>query len=90
MKHVVFTLLTLLFIRTPLIAEQENFESHKAEVLKNIDERMTKLVEHKACVSAATDPQAMKACRDKMKDWMKAEREERKSHHKNKMHDKKD
>lgn len=89
MKYVAFTFLALLIVRAPLLADQENFESHKAEVLKNIDERMAKLVEHKACVSAATEPQAMKTCRDKMKEWMKAEREERKSHRKDKMHEKK-
>lgn len=90
MKHFLFPLTALFIAQMPLFADEMNFESHKAEVLKNIDERMAKLAEHKACVSASTEPKAMKECREKMKEWMKAEREERKEHRKERMKDKKD
>lgn len=90
MKYFLFTLTALFVTHLPLFADEHNFEAHKADVLKNIDERMTKLAEHKTCVTAATDPKAMKECREKMKEWMKAEKEERREHRRERMKDKKD
>ncbi len=44
------------------------FEDLKKNALAKIDERIAKLQEHKACVSAAADGEALKACHAKMKD----------------------
>jgi hypothetical protein len=46
----------------------ENFEAHKKEMLENVDKRIQGLQEHKTCVSAAANHDAMKACHEKMKD----------------------
>lgn len=54
-----------------------NFEENKAKILANLEERMGKLQEHKACVAAAADREAMKACREKMRGWREMEKEER-------------
>jgi len=57
--------------------DHEGFDTHKSNILKRIDERAAKLAEHKACVSASTNQEGIKACLDKMRDWMKEHREER-------------
>jgi len=61
-----------------------NFEKHKAEVVKEIDERTQKLQEHKTCISSAANHDALKACHSKMKEWRQSERaehlEKRKAH----------
>lgn len=62
-----------------------NFEENKAKILANLEERMGKLQEHKACVAAAADREAMKACRDKMKGWREMEKEERMAMRKERM-----
>jgi hypothetical protein len=57
-------------------AAGDNLETHKAEMLKEIDEHIAKMQEHKSCVTAATTKEAMMACRDKMKDYRQGERTE--------------
>lgn len=42
-----------------------NFENRKAEVLKNIDERIDGMQQLKACVQAAKNHEDMKSCREK-------------------------
>lgn len=67
------------------------FEEKKAMMLTKIDERIAKMNEHKSCVQAAADKEAMKACHQKMKehrkemkeDW-KAKKEEWKANKKKK------
>jgi ribosomal protein L12E/L44/L45/RPP1/RPP2 len=70
-------LMGLFLFALPAFAEGPNFETFKAEAIKNIDERIGKMQEHKACVSSAANKDAMKACREKMKDWREEEKEER-------------
>ncbi len=65
--------------------EGANFSTHKAEMLANIEEQIAKLQEHKSCVSAANDKEAMKACRDKMKGWREGERAEMQEKRKERM-----
>ena len=38
------------------------FEQRKAEFLSRIDQRLARLQEARACVSAATTPEALRAC----------------------------
>jgi hypothetical protein len=78
-------ILGLFLLALPAFAEGPNFESNKAEALKNIDERISKMQAHKACVSGASDKEAMKACREKMKDWREGEKEERMEKRKERM-----
>lgn len=52
------------------------FATRKTEILKQIDERISKMQEHKTCVSSANDREAMKACHEKMKQYRMSEREE--------------
>ena len=40
-----------------------NFEQHKADMLKRIDQRIARNQEEKACVQAAKGPADLKACR---------------------------
>ena len=42
-----------------------NFEQRKAEIIKNIDERLMRLQGMKACIQRAHTPEAAKACREK-------------------------
>ncbi len=65
--------------------EGANFATHKSEMLANIEERIAKLQEHKSCVSSANDKEAMKACREKMKDWRDGERSEMQEKRKERM-----
>ena len=55
----------------------KNFESHKAEILSHIDSRIQKMHEHRGCVSAATDREALKKCRESMREHMEEMREKR-------------
>ncbi|NBX92265.1 MAG: hypothetical protein EBQ85_03420 [Proteobacteria bacterium] len=91
MKPFIVTLVALNFLGAAVSfaddkAKTEKFESHKAEALKRIEENMGKMAEHKACVTAATKPEEMKACRDKMKEWHKAHKKER-GHHEDDHHE---
>lgn len=45
----------------------KTFEERKANAVKNADEHMAFLNEHKACVSGATDDAALKGCAEKMR-----------------------
>jgi len=42
-----------------------NFEQRKADILGNMDRRMNRLQEEKACVEAAKNMDDLKACREK-------------------------
>ncbi len=42
-----------------------NFEARKGEILKRIDERITRLQQMKACIQAARTHEDAKACREK-------------------------
>ena len=48
-------------------APGSNFEQRKEMMLKRIDERIARLQEVKVCIQAATKPEDMKACREKMR-----------------------
>lgn len=54
---------------TSASSQGESFERKKAERLADIDERLKKLQEHRACVSTATTYDALSQCRDAMRDW---------------------
>ncbi len=43
------------------------FEERKAHALQRVEERISKLNEHNACISAAADKEALKGCHQKMK-----------------------
>jgi hypothetical protein len=49
----------------PLKRPAPTFEQSKAQILKQIDERSTKLQQEKSCVQAATSDEDLKACRAK-------------------------
>lgn len=44
-----------------------NFEQHKSDIIKRIDERIARNQEEKSCVQAAKNHDDVKACRDKFK-----------------------
>ena len=78
MKKIEFLLIvSFLFFGLSGFANDEKFETHKAEALKRIEERMAKLTEHRSCVSGSTSRDQLKACREKMRDWLKEQKEER-------------
>lgn len=56
--------------------EVQNVEARKAEMLKNIDERIAKLNEHKTCVSAAPNKEALKKCHESMKEFRNDQKEQ--------------
>jgi|694.fasta_scaffold61683_3 hypothetical protein len=92
MKQLVAGLVALTFLSAAsLLADDKSkegkFEEHKAHALKRIEERMAKMTEHKNCMAAATNKESMKACHEKMKEWMKAQRKEHKGHREHDEHD---
>ncbi len=58
----------------------ENFEAMKAERLKHIDARISKMQEHRSCVASASQGDAMKACHESMKAFRESEHEHMKEH----------
>lgn len=44
-----------------------NFEQNKAEILKRIDQRISRNQEEKSCIQAAKNHDDVRACRDKFK-----------------------
>ncbi|NBV50849.1 hypothetical protein EBR78_06485 [bacterium] len=67
------------------VANEPSFESHKSEMLQHIEEKITKMNEHKTCVSNATSPEALKQCRESMKAWHRDEKMERMEKRKERM-----
>jgi hypothetical protein len=62
-------LLALALFSTVSFAEDNaNFEEHKKEILTKIDKRIAMMNEHKSCVSACTSQEALKKCREGMKE----------------------
>lgn len=56
--------------------EKMSFEEVKAKMTEHLNARSAKLDTAKACVAAAADKEALKACRKTMKEEGKAMREE--------------
>lgn len=59
------------------MAAPAEFEAKKQKKLTEIEERLTHLNEHKACVTAATDEKALQGCREKAKDFHQEQKLER-------------
>lgn len=78
MNSWLLTILTVPFLLAASSRADEapagGFEKHKAQILSEIDQHLQKAQEHKACVTAATTPDALKACRATMKEWHHNER----------------
>jgi hypothetical protein len=74
MKRTLFAALTIFTaaLSHQAFAEDE-FAAHKTEILAEIDGRIQKMQEHKSCVSAATNKEALMACRSTMKAWRESE-----------------
>ena len=51
-----------------------NFEQKKAQILRHLDQKIAHVQEEKACVQSAANHDAMKACRERFKAEMKADR----------------
>jgi hypothetical protein len=58
-----------------IVGKGQHFEQKKAEVLKHIDQRIARNQEERACVQAAANHDALKACREKFKAEMKSDRQ---------------
>lgn len=56
----------------------KSFSERKAHAVKKVDERISRLQEHKSCIQGAADKKAMKACRDKQKEYRKEMKHKRK------------
>ena len=65
------TLLPALLLAVASHGDEGTFEARKATMLRHIDERLSSLQQHRACVQAAGDQEALRQCR-------KASREQRK------------
>jgi len=59
------------------IAPVQNFEQHKAELLKRIDERIARSQEEKSCVQAAQNQNDIKACREKIREEVRDQRQKK-------------
>lgn len=51
-----------------------NFEQRKADHLKRVDERIAHLQEERACIQAAANHDALKACHDKFRSEIRQDR----------------
>ncbi len=58
-----------------LAAPGPKFEERKSKVLSDIDQRIAKMQEHRACVAGASDQDAMKKCHEGMKAFRDVERQ---------------
>lgn len=74
MKYLAFALISL-FTLTPAFAD-EDIAARKAEKIKEIDEHIAKLNEHKNCINSASTADALKDCHGKMKEWRQTEHKE--------------
>lgn len=77
---------SLIVISLSAIADDkkdDGFAAHKTEALAGLDKRISAMQEHKTCVTAANDKDAMKVCHEKMKDF----RMENRSEHMGKRHE---
>lgn len=61
------------------------FQNRKTEILKEADEHIAKAQEHRNCVSAASDPEAMRKCREARHAYRKEERSEHLERRENRM-----
>lgn len=80
--------LNLVCLAPTAIAEQgnnEEFAKRKAEMLQDADLRISKINEFKSCVSSASTPDAMKPCREKMKQFHESHRAEVVERHKTRL-----
>ncbi|NDD92939.1 hypothetical protein EBZ37_12750 [bacterium] len=84
-------ILSISSLATPLFAAEttakngvdaKNFESRKTEILSKIDERMKKLQEHRNCMASAPDQEAIRKCRESMRELLEEKREGRQERHK--------
>jgi len=66
----------LCFFASSSFAQGTDFEKRKAERLAEIDQRIQKLQEHRACVSGASSHDALRKCGDEMREWRRDERNE--------------
>jgi Ni/Co efflux regulator RcnB len=87
MNKLLSTVLTFHFLLLSVAASAntEGFETHKSNLLKQIDERMVQLTEHRTCVSGSTSDDQIKSCHEKMRAWMKGRKEERMERRKERM-----
>lgn len=60
------------------LAADTNIELKKTEQLKRVDERIAHLQEERACIQAAATRDALKACHDKFKSEIAADKASRK------------
>ena len=73
----VILLILTSFFSASALAQGPEFEKRKAERLTELDQRIQKLQEHRACVSGAASHEALRKCGDKMREWQRDGRDRR-------------
>lgn len=68
MKFIYLAVLLIPFVSAQA-EEAEKFPEHKAKMISQLEERIGKLQELKACAEKAADKEALKACHKGMKEW---------------------
>ena len=85
----ILILVTLVFGFAFARANEEDFAKHKAQILTHIDGKIAKFQEHKTCVAAAANKEALEKCHEEMEAWHRNEMKEnlkrKKEHLKNKL-----
>lgn len=64
------------FFASSSFAQGPEFEKRKAERLAELDQRIQRLQEHRACISGAASHDALRKCAEDMREWRKDERNE--------------
>ncbi len=73
-------LISLFLLSTSLLAKgDKNFEEKKSKILDMLEKKVANMNEHKACVSSASNMDALKVCKEKHKEQKKAFRDHRRA-----------
>lgn len=59
------------------LADNAAFQEHKANMLQDIEAKLSRITEHKTCITNATSGESLKACNENLKAWHEAKQKER-------------
>lgn len=72
-------LMMFALLSTSVFAQEEDLSKAKEHMISSLDKRIALMQETKACVSAAANKEALKACKSQWKEKRQALKEEMKS-----------
>ncbi|MFM8270686.1 MAG: hypothetical protein ACKN9V_10905 [Pseudomonadota bacterium] len=70
-------------------AGDADFQEHKTRMLQNVEDRISKINEHKACITNAASDEALRACANNLRSWHEGKQKERAEKQKERMQNRK-